>query len=114
MATVSGGFRVNAAVNAGQTATSGASPVIYTAPANGYAILNLQVAFTVSGSVQIGGRTVYTQNGAYVVSAPGSNSATTLTGGMTIYVGPSQAITVTSGGVGNNTANVTGVEFVNV
>lgn len=76
-------------VNGAVSARSVGAGTLYTAPATGYAILN--VTLESSGTLTLAGRTILVL------------STTQL-----IYVGPSQALACTSG-----TFNATGVEFVN-
>lgn len=87
MATVSGGIKINRAVAISITNGS----VSYTAPANGYAI------------VQINGTGSFNSGGT-----GGAVSASTIT---SIYIGPSQVLGLTA--TTGNTIGADGVEFVN-
>jgi len=91
-------IKINAAVSAG-----GATGTIYTAPANGYAIINI---FHSAGIVSIGTRPVSTVAGAnssFNVNATGGGHSKT-----GFYVGPGEAVSSTS-----NTVQISGVSFVN-
>lgn len=77
-------IKVNAAVSA-----SGSNTTLYTAPANGYAILNAYLP--AAGNITVAGQ---------IVNAVGGNS-------IAIYVGPGQAVACVS------SASISGVEFIN-
>lgn len=114
-------IKVNGAVSASATADG----TLYTAPANGYAIVNIMVTGSTTGNTEI----LFLIDSKYAAAAryspsvgmffegqyreaslPGSRANMT-----SIYVGPGQALTVdfNSGGTGTITAYVTGVEFIN-
>jgi hypothetical protein len=84
-------IKVNAAVGA-TFATNG---TVYTAPADGYAIVNLVLSGGFNATVQVGGRnilsTASTQN--------------------TVYIGPSQSLVVSFYSAG--TLWISGVSFIN-
>jgi hypothetical protein len=84
-------IKVNAAV--GNTVTGNGT--VYTAPADGYAIVNLVLSGSWGGTVRVGGRDLL-------------SNATTQN---TIYIGPSQSLVVSSYSAG--TLNISGVEFIN-
>ena len=87
-------------VNGAVSASSGSSANLYTAPSNGYAIVNLTtINSTGTTSVTVGTRTVQ------------SISSSTAVYGQQIYIGPSQVIAVTVSATGS--AQISGVEFVN-
>lgn len=86
-------IKVNAAVSANNSSTSG---TIYTAPANGYAIVNI-LNSNAANTVSIGGQLVI--------------SAVLINPSNIFYVGPSQAITYAAGAI--NQIRISGVEFVN-
>lgn len=85
-------IKINAAVTG-----SGTSGTIYTAPASGYAILNVRLSGSNQG-ITVGGIQTITNQAA--TSTP-----------YTIYVGPSQAVAVTTDSTGS--VQVTGVSFIN-
>lgn len=118
MATVSGGIKINNAVNAQVTVSSGATANVYTAPANGYAIVQIYAFDSLNGyaTIKVSGKPVYFINGRppgapnYSVSAPDYTG----TGTIIVYVGPSQTLSVQEGsGFHAVTVYVTGVEFAN-
>lgn len=111
-------IKLNAAVSATATITTSSgtsnSATVYTAPASTYAIINLYDVTSTSGAppspsfaVSVGGRTFYTATTA---------TSTQFTG---IYVGPGQAVAISSSqGVGagsstSHTCQVSGVNFTN-
>lgn len=102
MATYSGNstIKVNGAVSGYQTRGSTGSTAVYTAPANGYALVNIRFAWSGgTHELRIGGRTL------------GTTSGSTFTG---VTVGPGQSVEVFNAGVGGSCeAWVSGVEFVN-
>lgn len=114
------GIKVNAGVNA-----SGSTNItLYTAPATGYAIVQLSFLGNASGSyaeVSVASRPVMRFFCSSVPSgvAPKVESTQTLSAGgastgtpsVTVYVGPSQALSMTQSG--GPTVYVTGVEFIN-
>lgn len=106
-------LKISSAVSATVSANNTTS-TLYTCPANSYAILNVYVtssSASTSNSIQVDGKTVILLgNGAVVPSVTTTSSASA---GFTLYVGPSQVITVVSAGIGVVTANVTGVCFIN-
>jgi hypothetical protein len=98
MATYGSSFKVNAAVSASTAATG----TIYTAPAGGFAILNMHLTNpALSGIVvTVGSKNVLVSSLVEVFR--------------TIYVGPSQAVAVpTNGGPGTSVIGVSGVEYTN-
>ena len=90
MATFSNNIRVNAAV--ANSTTSTAAVTLYTAPSNGYAILNART------------------EGTRIINVGGISVGSTVD--KIIYVGPSQVIQAAASGAGSFAA-VTGVEFIN-
>lgn len=88
--------KVSGAVQAGG---SGPNAGLYTAPANGYAIINVSVSTTA---------TIVTVNTQQVPIFAGFHAGAA-GGCSTIYVGPGQVVAVTSGGGWD----FTGVEFTN-
>ena len=85
-------------VNAAISASTSISATLYTAPANGYAIVNLTASSSAGGTtITIGGRNVISVTTATVL-------------GQTAYVGPSQSVVAT---IGTGNAQISGVEFVN-
>lgn len=119
----SGGVKVNNAVSGSSSASrvnnTGTSTVtLYTAPSNGYAILNLY--WTGSTTINNSGATAsITVGGAqlYSISGGGSTSSQNV---QTIYVGPSQSIVLSAynsntntGTSASSTGYISGVEFVN-
>jgi hypothetical protein len=137
MATVSGGYKVNAAVIINNTVTRTASigttsGVWYTAPANGFAILTVALLTTSCTVAGAGGSATAYVNGTVILSTQtntavgttylgGSAQATAATGPAvsTIYLGPGQTLdynlTITSVATGtlNATCRVFGVEYIN-
>lgn len=92
-------IKVNAAVSASQTANN-STVTLYTAPANGYAIVQLYFGTVATGgSASVAGRIV-------LIAAANATA-------YGIYIGPSQALTVTSNAPGNVNLLASGVEFVN-
>ena len=107
MATVSGGIKINGAVSASGTANNSTSAAFYTAPATGYAIVNVSYTNTGSGAIQVlvaGRKVLFPTSGN--ISGP-QNSA------FNIYVGPSQAVTCFAAVSTTITVEITGVEFIN-
>jgi len=92
MATIGNAFEINAAVSNSRTSTG----TLYTAPATGFAIVNLATFGGGASTFTVDGRRVHVGTESYVQG---------------IYVGPSQVLAVTIGG--GETAQVSGVEFVN-
>jgi hypothetical protein len=137
MATISGGYKVNAAiaVNTSVSRTSSAgttSSAVYTAPSNGFAIINPLIMFsqctannigdTGAATLQVAGITVATKTvtgtgfaywvGTDVNLAANSNQAPV------IYLGPGQSISATvtlstSATSANCTVRFFGVEYIN-
>lgn len=98
-------IKTNAAVSATKSVnTAGTSTdTLYTAPANGYAIINLFVTAFASTTltITIGGRTISTISAVYTESKM-------------YHVGPSQAVVITvTGATGVTTVVCSGVEFIN-
>ena len=113
-------LKVSAAV-----AASGTSGTLYTAPANGYAVLN--VSILAGGGVgsyltlNVGGNPVYHFYMATASSvipkndsgaAAGAANASSGTSFIQIYVGPSQTVTITNQS-GTPTVYLSGVAFIN-
>lgn len=104
-------LKVNAAIS--NAVTSG---TLYTAPATGYAIVNLFITSTSgNATIRVGGRDVlqaYNPGSEHISSnAPVDNGSPGVSGisAQGIMVGPSQAVTV----VGTGTFQISGVEFIN-
>lgn len=97
-------LKVNAGISAGNSFGQ-SSGTLYTAPANGYAIVHLSKLGTFGAVLfTIGGKNATTA----ATAAFASNSYPAL------YVGPSQSVSWSGGSSeGANTVNVNGVEFVN-
>lgn len=94
--TLSPAIKVNAAIAVTQnTVTS-----LYTAPATGYAIVNIWIT---NGSL-----VTLTLGGLTLLSNPGTDALTFYS----VYIGPSQALAI-SVNAGGRAVNVTGVEFIN-
>lgn len=91
MATYGGGTQVNAAVS-----NSVSTGTLYTAPADGYAIVNLHVT-TGATDLAVGGRAIY-------------DAAPTGTNLFGVMVGPSQAVTISGS---SKSVQISGVEFKN-
>ena len=91
MASIQRSMLVSAGVSNATTSTG----TLYTAPASGYAILNLYVQSGAVVGVEVGGNIVFDENTGFHG---------------TIYVGPSQAVTVFSN-IGTATVSISGVEF---
>ena len=93
-------IKMNAAVSASSTATFGNT--MYTAPANGYAIVNVNKA----GGV---GNATITVGGVRINTATASPLAY-----QSIYIGPSQSFAWSSGAAeAAGMITISGVEFVN-
>jgi len=84
-------IKVNAALNPSTVTSS----TLYTAPANGYAIITLNL-------IQTAGTTTVFVAGRRVASGAGNFYG--------VYVGPSQAVSCT---IGTGQVDIVGVEFVN-
>jgi hypothetical protein len=113
MATVAGGYKINAAIAGGTSIISG-SATIYTAPANAFAIV--QISVIVNAGIS-GASYNIVSGGGYVVnpvSVSAGGSSTQMI--MGIYVGPSQSVVanLSNFGAGSNAINITGVEFKNI
>ena len=110
MATVS--LKVNAAISATATRTSTGTSNIYTAPDNGYAIINVYVSSSNSaaGSVNIGGLPVININTPTGQSRPNLGDAGSWS---SLYVGPSQQVALLTVGTPAVVLNISGVEFIN-
>lgn len=102
-------IQVNGAVINTVTANNN-TQVLYTAPAGGYAIVNVSVSqAVVAGTIRIAATQMIAFGAGNVFPVFGTaNVASTCT----LYVGPSQALSVTAAGVGNVIASVSGVEFI--
>lgn len=102
--------KINGAVSGTATA-SGGSATIYTAPANGYAIVNVCIDLSGSaGSITVAGRKVLVFNSGFLGPIAASSF---VAGGFTVYVGPSQALAIVADAAGYNRAVASGVEFIN-
>lgn len=113
MATVTGtGIKVNAAVNlATAVGGSGATVNLYTAPANGYAIVMLNSNQAVNW--RLGGNIIYSQiTGAGQYNGTSANPSQGNTAPLMLYVGPGITLSAQSV-VSALTAYVSGVEFIN-
>jgi len=103
------GMKINAAV-ANSRSSNG---TLYTAPANGYAILNLAAnAGTLGCDITVASILVYSFNATGTTGAPQSGASGGQVGSVTIYVGPSQVVSVVNYS-GTRAIGVSGVEFVN-
>lgn len=94
-------IKINAAISATASPTS-STVTLYTAPANGYAIVNL---FCTAYATLL----VTTQVGSRVVASFGAVSTVPVT----VYVGPSQVLNATASGASGTTVVASGVEFIN-
>lgn len=104
------GIKISQAVAASNTANNN-TVNIYTCPAESYAILNVTcTGAAVAGWVKIGNYAVASIASGATFPAFGS---TDRGASMTVYLGPSQVLKVTSNGAGNVSVDVTGVEFIN-
>ncbi len=107
-------IKVNGAVSVSGTA-SGGTLTLYTAPSNGYAIVQVSWSVATGSNMRIlvGSRIVYYVN----ESNHPANNGTTIGQGMsalTLYIGPSQTLQISeSAGSGSISAVASGVEFVN-
>ena len=97
-------IKINAAVNAASALAS--SGTLYTAPANGYAIIHFRKASTSNNAnISIAGRALHNAQ---------TTEIQTIGSAMAYYVGPSQSVTWSSGGIESAGAfTIFGVEFVN-
>ena len=91
-------IKMNAVVNASATNTSG---TLYTAPANGYALVQVSFSGTgsITGSMDIGSATIFSVNASYQVNG--------------LVVGPSQSVTYSGTTTGTIFFAVSGASFVN-
>lgn len=102
------GIQVNAAVSA----TRSSNGTIYTAPANGYAIINCHAAAGTGGFlVDVGGVTAYRFSDTATTASPQSGVSGNAISSVTLYVGPSQTVAISSYS-GTKVLTVSGVEFV--
>lgn len=123
MATYNANIVVNAAVSGTADIVSG-SVTLYTAPANGYAVVNIALGISQNstGSVSVGGRVVVAMNAAT------ADAGSTVYGGRTtaqfvsqlygstvtnVHVGPGQSVVLSANGTGAAGGRVSGVSFVN-
>jgi hypothetical protein len=120
MATVSQGIKINTGFTNAASGTTNTTYALYTAPANGYAIIAIQAianasfvsdarayVFLTNGSVSLGLLTVYAATGS------ASNSL------YQVYVGPGQILKLTNtflipGTGATASATFSGVEFINI
>jgi hypothetical protein len=111
------GIKINAAVAASRSSNG----TVYTAPATGYAIVNVAFSGGVGGlNITVGGQQVMSFYGAAINQlTPKSDAAavvavagsSTGNGPMQVYVGPSQVLAVAGYTAGSVT--ISGVEFIN-
>jgi hypothetical protein len=110
-------IKVNGAVNAiGSVGVNTTGAVFYTAPAGGYAIINVTTTIVGGGNaldVLVGGRLVYRTSGGAITAPFTTNTATNSAGTITVYVGPSQGVQLKSGSLTSGSAEISGVEFIN-
>ena len=117
MATVSGGYKINAQVSGGAATGFGVSTVIYTAPANCFAIVQISMAVTVTfGSSDYNVIMTGSSGTSYITStttvAAGNTGRIMMYG---VYVGPGQSVSISSsGGFGSLLGTISGVEFKNI
>lgn len=112
-------LRVNGAVSATTTSNlaSGGNVTIYTAPANGYAIVQLSFngGTTWTGAtIQVGGQDIiFLDSSASIQPIIGTTNRVTPLGA--VFIGPSQSLVLTRTGAGSGsiTIDVSGVEFIN-
>lgn len=103
------GMKINAAVAASRSSNG----TLYTAPSNGYAILNLAAnAGTAGCDITVGGILVYSFLATASAGAPQSGVSGGQVGSVTIYAGPSQAVEIVNYS-GTRSIGVSGVELVN-
>jgi hypothetical protein len=104
MATYGGGIKVNANIAVRSNHSSNGTYTIYTAPATGYAIVNLNTG-TFGGSATILNYT----------GSAGDPLLTPMAEGAELYVGPGAVITmlVTAYSGGTSFTVMTGLEFIN-
>lgn len=113
MATVSGGIKINAAVSVDGSLAAAGSLNLYTAPATGYAIVNVWLNnASTSITLKNDGKTIFVLNGTF--EAPITGAAAAVIGSMPVYVGPGKVLSYTQAGAGASEVVVTGVEFINL
>lgn len=102
------GIRVNGAIAASRSSDG----TIYTAPANGYAIINCHASAGTGGFlINIGSVTAYRFSDTATTASPQSGVSGNAVGSVTLYVGPSQVVAVASYS-GTKGLTISGVEFV--
>ncbi len=108
-------IKVNGAVSATSTSTGA---TLYTAPANGYAIVQISAVSVAGGALtfSIASRELVKAqtdgSGGTYFGGQYNNSGTGVDSCLTnIFIGPSQALSFTA--ISSSTVNVTGVEFIN-
>jgi hypothetical protein len=121
-------IKINGAISASAVNVSVTPVTLYTAPANGYAIINatLAIGTTLSScDLRVGGNTVFSASGISAFKSSNGSSSTTIieslqdilkhTATMSgIYVGPGQSVEFyPSNYLNQNTARISGVEFIN-
>lgn len=107
-------IKVNAAISAAATTGPGlgSQATLYTAPANGYAIVQVFNSNNIAVCrVVVGGRSVIDLN----PGEPKGDNAAGAIPQITVYIGPSQSLVVENRDGGGNAASMvaSGVEFVN-
>lgn len=103
-------IKISSAVSATVSVVNTTS-TLYTCPSNSYAILNIYVnSAAANSSVNVDGKIVAILNGSGISPSIGGAFSSS---GFTIYVGPSQVVSITSGAVATVLANATGVCFTN-
>jgi len=116
MATVAGGYKINGAVN-GSTNIGNGSYTLYTAPADGYAIVQLSALVT-TAAYSPANWYVAVSAGYIVLPTSLAAASTSNTNYFGIYVGPSQSVVLNisySGLAAPSTGfYLTGVEFKNI
>jgi hypothetical protein len=134
MATIAGGYKVNAAIavnnQVSRSSVGTTTGTWYTAPSNGFAIITLSALSTAVSSASSGGSSAITIGGIPVCTQAAGTVATVYFGGSPnsasstgpippiIYLGPGQSISydLTISGIAGAmtaTARLFGVEYIN-
>ena len=121
MATIASGIKISQQVSgefdftnhAGAGGQVGAGSVVYTAPANGYAIIYMYLSASSSTSgATCSGIVAGTAGGLSVGAGSSSGGSFSLS---SLYIGPSQvvSISISAGPLSSGYGFITGVEFIN-
>jgi hypothetical protein len=119
--TIVPGVKINAAVSATGSATRSTvgvtSTVIYTAPANGYAIIEVVASLTGTAGVAASAYVIVGANYILENNTVTSGTNTKDVNKLGVYVGPGQSLTavaeISGGGSATSGVSIAGVEFVN-